>query len=170
MNVATNLNALQTDSLKRELTLTSTPPVLLPLITNTIKIRCQIMLSDSTTFCCLYCKYKRHDRSFVIATRLTYWTIRRKNSAGARYFLALREVYTLSGSLPISYSLGTLFYPVVRLARPGVYQPPPSSTEVKNEWIYASTNPLCLHDEDKENFTFSTTVKLPVPVAARSKA
>jgi hypothetical protein len=42
---------------------------------------------------------------------------------------------------------------------PGVYQPehetygiPPSSTEVKNEWSYYSTPPICLYGMHSDNF------------------
>jgi len=30
----------------------------------------------------------------------------------------------------------------------------PSSTEIKNEWSYASTSPICLHGLDIDNFDF----------------
>ena len=31
---------------------------------------------------------------------------------------------------------------------------PPFGTEVKNEWSYTSTPPVCLHGVDRDNFTF----------------
>jgi len=31
---------------------------------------------------------------------------------------------------------------------------PSSSAEVKNEWSYTSTSPICLHGMDRENFNF----------------
>jgi hypothetical protein len=35
---------------------------------------------------------------------------------------------------------------------------PPSTAEVKNEWIYTSTSPICLHDVDRDNITFNLCV------------
>jgi hypothetical protein len=35
---------------------------------------------------------------------------------------------------------------------------PPSSAEVKNEWSYTSTHPICLHGKDKENLTFTMII------------
>jgi len=46
----TNLNALQTDGIERALTLTPTPMVLSAVISNIIKISCEILLTVSTTF------------------------------------------------------------------------------------------------------------------------
>jgi len=42
-----------------------------------------------------------------------------------------------------------------RLTRPGreVFHSSPSSYEIKNEWNYTSSPPLCLHGVDRENFT-----------------
>jgi hypothetical protein len=31
----------------------------------------------------------------------------------------------------------------------------PSSAEVKNEWSYTSTTPICLHGANREKFTFN---------------
>jgi hypothetical protein len=31
---------------------------------------------------------------------------------------------------------------------------PPSNAEVKNEWSYTSTHPICLHGADREKFAF----------------
>jgi hypothetical protein len=42
-----------------------------------------------------------------------------------------------------------------RLKRPGreVFHSSQSSSEIKNEWIYTSTPPLCFHGVDRVNFT-----------------
>jgi len=34
---------------------------------------------------------------------------------------------------------------------------PPSSAEIKNQWSYASTPPMCFHDVDEENFSGKIT-------------
>jgi hypothetical protein len=34
-----------------------------------------------------------------------------------------------------------------------VDRPPQSSAEVKNEWSYSSTPPICFHGVDRDNFT-----------------
>ena len=34
----------------------------------------------------------------------------------------------------------------------------PCSVEVKNEWSYTSTSPICLHGVDRDNFTFYSPV------------
>jgi len=47
-----------------------------------------------------------------------------------------------------------VFFP--RVKRPGfrVKNSPPVSAELKNKWLYTFTPPICLHDVDRENFTF----------------
>jgi hypothetical protein len=53
------------------------------------------------------------------------------------------------------------FSPALRSARPPTQWASecftganwPSVAEVKNEWIYSSAPPVCLHDMDRENFT-----------------
>jgi hypothetical protein len=35
---------------------------------------------------------------------------------------------------------------------------PQSTAEVKNEWIYTPTSPICLHDVDRDNITFNLCV------------
>jgi len=56
---------------------------------------------------------------------------------------------------PASHSLGT---GVLSWEQRGwgvkVNHSPPSSTEVKNEWSYTSTPPICLHGMDREKFAF----------------
>jgi len=53
----------------------------------------------------------------------------------------------------------------IRRPRYVVAHSPPSSTEVKNEWIYASTAPVCPHGMDRDNFLLSTEDKQsPCPV------
>jgi hypothetical protein len=53
---------------------------------------------------------------------------------------------------PITHSMGTGVLPR-GIKRPGreVDHLPSSSTEVKNEWSYASTPPLRLHDAGRDN-------------------
>jgi hypothetical protein len=54
------------------------------------------------------------------------------------------------------------FFETYRLAvgftRPGMRlnHPPPSSAEVKTEWIYNSTSPICLHGMYSDNFNYVT--------------
>jgi hypothetical protein len=35
-----------------------------------------------------------------------------------------------------------------------------SNAEVKNEWSYTTTHPMCLHGVDRDNFTFVTIEKV----------
>jgi len=39
----------------------------------------------------------------------------------------------------------------------GIYHSAPSSVEVKNEWCYTFTPPICLHGMERYNFMQSTT-------------
>jgi hypothetical protein len=45
-------------------------------------------------------------------------------------------------------------FPGLRQPRHQVNHSPPSSAEVKNEWSYTSTPPLCFYSTDREKFTF----------------
>lgn len=66
------------------------------------------------------------------------------------------NIQRVSGAHTAYYALGTkvLFRGVKRPGRE-VYHSPPSSAEIRNEWIYTSAPSACLHGAEKENFTFS---------------
>jgi len=58
----------------------------------------------------------------------------------------------------------SLLFNGYRASSPGIRRPghdvnhsPPSSTEAKNEWSYASTPPVRLRDVDSKHFTFFTS-------------
>jgi hypothetical protein len=78
--------------------------------------------------------------------------------AGARDFLLSKSFQTGSGAHLTSYPMGIGFRPP-GAKRPGreVNHPFPSSAEVKNEWSYTSTLPVCCHHLDRENFTSTFT-------------
>ena len=44
-------------------------------------------------------------------------------------------------------------FPRVKLPVHEVDHPPSSSAEVKDEWSYTSSPPVCLHDVDRKGFT-----------------
>ena len=46
------------------------------------------------------------------------------------------------------------FFSACKVAGHEVNHSPQSSDEVKNEWKYTATPPVCLHSVDKENFFF----------------
>jgi hypothetical protein len=55
---------------------------------------------------------------------------------------------------PSSQSV-TWFYIKGKLATSDFDHSIPSSIEVKNKLVYLSVNPFCLHDMDRDNFTFN---------------
>jgi hypothetical protein len=64
----------------------------------------------------------------------------------------LRNVQTGSGAHPASYSMRTGPPPGRQAATEFDVDPsPPRSAEVKDEWSYTSTPPICLHGADKNN-------------------
>jgi hypothetical protein len=54
------------------------------------------------------------------------------------------HVQTGPGAYPASCTMGIGSFPRVKRPRRGADNPPPSSTEVTNEWSYTSTPPLGL--------------------------
>jgi hypothetical protein len=75
---------------------------------------------------------------------------------GVRDFSHLQNVKTNPGTHPTFCLMGTRELPGVMWQGHKVNHSPPSSAQVKKEWIYASTLPLCLHGVDREDlFTFT---------------
>jgi hypothetical protein len=72
--------------------------------------------------------------------------------AGPKHFL-LQNVLKGSGAHPASYSMVTAVLTVAKLLGHEVNHSPPSTAEVKNEWSYTSTPPICLHDVKREQTT-----------------
>ena len=80
------------------------------------------------------------------------------NPSRERGFSLHQNVQTDSGThaAPYSVGIGTSF----RRGKQPMSETdhsPPSSVEVKNEWRYISTPPLCLHGICKDNITFTCT-------------
>jgi hypothetical protein len=71
------------------------------------------------------------------------WIIRGLNLGTGKRFSLLQNVQTQP---PIQW--------VPRVKRLGceIDRSPPSSAEVKNEWGYTHTPPICLHGEDRGNY------------------
>jgi hypothetical protein len=75
-------------------------------------------------------------------------------SNGTKYIYHLQNLPTESKAHPISYRVRTVCsFP--RRNRSGVEidHSPSSSAEIKNEWSYASTSPVCLHSVHRDKFT-----------------
>jgi hypothetical protein len=74
---------------------------------------------------------------------------------GSKNCSLLQVVQTCSGAHPASCSLGTgvLFIGINQSWHEADHSPP-SSSEVKNEWSYTGTSPLCIYGIHRENFTF----------------
>jgi hypothetical protein len=68
-------------------------------------------------------------------------TVQCSNSGTGRFFL--QDVYTSSGVLPVSYSVGIVVPPRGKAVK-GVTKiiQPPFSVTIKNQWSYISTLPL----------------------------
>jgi hypothetical protein len=69
---------------------------------------------------------------------------------GARDFSSLQNVLTGAGAHP-SYSMGVV-------PRPEVSHTSASSAEIRNEWSYTSTAPMCFHGAGR-NVTFSLLIR-----------
>jgi hypothetical protein len=90
-----------------------------------------------------------------IATRL------RAGRSGVRIPAEVRDFSFLQNLPYLLWGLVSLVFNGYQGSFPGVKRPgrevnhsPPSSAEVKNEWSYTSTPPICLHCVDRENFAF----------------
>ena len=93
------------------------------------------------------------DRLFYSVVRLPYGA----RGSGVRMMTEKNPLFPKypyrSGAQPISYSVGSEVLSRGKAAEVWSYSSP-SSTDVKNEWSYASTPPLCLHGSDRDNFKF----------------
>jgi hypothetical protein len=73
-----------------------------------------------------------------------------------------RQIFSLLQNFPerfwdppgLSFNMYCGFFLLVKRLGCEVNQSPTSSAEVKNEWSYTSTPPICLHGVDRENFVF----------------
>jgi hypothetical protein len=78
---------------------------------------------------------------------------------GAKDITFLHKLQTDSGALPVF--LIQRYLPYFRRYSGLSVKPPLSSTKVRNGWSYTSTStpPTCLHDVDRNNFTFPRIYK-----------
>ena len=78
-------------------------------------------------------------------------TVQCSNSGRGKRFLSSPKVYTSSGALPDSYSVGTVVLQRGKAVK-GVTLiiQPPVSAKVKNEWSYTSTPPTYPKGVDKK--------------------
>jgi hypothetical protein len=76
--------------------------------------------------------------------------------AQARDFSLLQNIHTSPETQPASYSMGTTgtFARVRQMWHKTDHSRPPTA-EVKTEWSYTSTRPICLDGMHMENFTHS---------------
>jgi len=82
-----------------------------------------------------------------------------------RTFTSL-NVQTVCGAYPASYSFGE-----GKPVRGEILPSPPSIVEVKNQWRYTFTPPICLHSVDGVALTFYTTYNtLIITIYMRLKA
>jgi hypothetical protein len=102
----------------------------------------------------VYIVFARRWSSVVsIVTRLQTRQSEVQLPLGAKLFSLLQNVLP---SLPFDGYRGP-FTGVKRSVFEGRHSPQ-SSDEIKNEWIYTSTPPICFHGVDRENFTFSISI------------
>ena len=84
------------------------------------------------------------------------WTFRPSNCGTGERFLFSKPLQIGCEAHQASHSVGTLgCFPDVKRREREVNHSPPSIAEVKNEWGCTSASPVCLHDVDRENFTFT---------------
>jgi hypothetical protein len=103
-----------------------------------------ILAFNSTVSCTTYTlpSTKIHNEmSHTITEALKYFTIVSETDLSP-----LQNVQTVSGYWS--------FFAGVKKPNHEVDHSPPSSAEVKNEWIHTSTHPICLYRMDRHNFTF----------------
>ena len=67
---------------------------------------------------------------------------------GSRHFLFSKNIQTRPRARPAYHSMGTRV-PSLGVKWPGYYvmHSPPFNAEVKNEWCYTATPPVCLHEQ-----------------------
>ena len=76
--------------------------------------------------------------------------------AAARDFFVHQNAQTISGAHPSTCSVGTgVLSRVIKVQGREVNHPPPSCAEVMNDWSCTSTVTVCLHDADRDIFTFA---------------
>jgi len=92
-------------------------------------------ISAKTDFTCTALGYGLDDRG----SRVRF-------PAGAGNFCLHHRVQNGSWAHPASYSVGTRgYFPGSKVTGAWSWSLAPSSAEVKNEWRYTSTLPICLH-------------------------
>jgi hypothetical protein len=95
----------------------------------------------------------------------TGWTIRGSNLGRSKRFLPSPNRPDWLWDLPSFLSNGYWgFFPGSKAAGAWSWPSPRSNAEVKNEWSYTSTPPICLYDIYRDNFTFF----LPMPCFSQS--
>jgi hypothetical protein len=77
-----------------------------------------------------------------------------KSRQGQETLLFSKRSRPALGPSLIFYSKVPGLFPEIQI------KPPLSSTEVRNGWSYTSTPPTCLHDVDRNNFTFLVSIYL----------
>jgi len=94
-------------------------------------------------------------RLIGVVTRLWAGRYGVRISAGTKYVSLLQSFHRGSGVHPATFSIGTVVpFPGVKRPARDVDNSHPSSTEVKNEWSYASTSLIRLHGLGRDNFDF----------------
>jgi hypothetical protein len=77
----------------------------------------------------------------------------------ARGFSLLKCPDWCRGPPSILFNGSQGYFPFLKWLRYELNHTPPSVAEVKNEWSYTSTLPICLHVVDWENFIFYNSNK-----------
>ena len=124
----------------------------------------------NTATIAVYCK-SQGTRDYTVWTKCWYFTVKpcgrdTNHRAAVACVLTALEVHTdilhcfSETSIPALRTTKppTLFvrgsYTGAKRSRHEIYHSPVSSAELKNEWSYTSTPPICLHDAARHNFTF----------------
>lgn len=78
-------------------------------------------------------------------------------------FLISKTVQTASIAHPSFCSMVSL--PGVKQLRPAVYHSLPSTADFKNVWSYTSAPPICPHGLDRDNLTFTESLRVTVKIS-----
>jgi hypothetical protein len=99
------------------------------------------------------------DLLFSVGAGFTYWLVWR---SWVHFLAAERDFLFSKSSSPALGSTQSLIQHVLGTLSPGVKQleyeadhSPASNAEVKNEWSYTSAPSVCIHNTDRNNFTFT---------------
>ena len=104
---------------------------------------------------CAYCFNRRWCGEVGIAHTLRAGTYDFRIPAGGKKFSLLQNVQTDSRAHQPPIQWAQASFPGAKRPGHGVNQSPPSA-EVKNEWSYTFTSPICFHGVDRKKFTFFT--------------